>query len=98
MEPSSIVEEGIEAYKTGDKAEAVRLLTEAIRRDPRDETAWLWLGAALDDPEKRKQAFQRVLQINPNNEKARAALERLGGGAPRPAASGGATPRPSGAA
>ena len=77
---SELVDDAIDAYKNGDKEGAVRLLTEALRRDPRNETAWLYMGASLDDPQKRREAFQRVLQINPANDKAKAALERLNAG------------------
>jgi tetratricopeptide (TPR) repeat protein len=88
-ETASLVDEAIEAYKAGDKNGAVRLLTEALKRDPRNEQAWLYMGAALDDPDKRRQAFQRVLQINPNNERAKAALNRLGGTTTPPPPAGG---------
>jgi len=74
---SSLINEAIEAYRAGNRNEAVRLLREVLQQDPRNEQAWLYMGAAIEDPEKRRQAFQRVLQINPDNEKAKAALERL---------------------
>ncbi len=81
MENTPLVQQGIDAYKAGNKEEAVRLLGDAIRENNQDENAWLYLGAALDDPAKKRQAFERVLAINPNNERAKNALARLSGGA-----------------
>src|SRR5512135_3285872 len=77
VDSSPLVQQGIEAYKSGNKEEAIRLLSQAIREKRDDEMAWLYLGASLDDPEKKRKAFQRVLEINPNNDKAQAALARL---------------------
>ncbi len=77
MESSPLVQQGIEAYKSGNREDAIRLLSQAIRERRDDEMAWLYLGASLDDPDKKRKAFQRVLEINPNNDKAKAALARL---------------------
>jgi hypothetical protein len=81
VEPSNLTQQGIDAYKAGNKDEAVRLLMQAVRENAQDENAWLYLGAAIDDQTKKRQAFQKVLAINPNNEKAKNALARLDAGA-----------------
>ncbi|MCC7452445.1 MAG: hypothetical protein IT324_33905 [Anaerolineae bacterium] len=90
MDASSLVEQGIAAYRSGNKEEAVRLLGQALRENRQNEEAWLYLGAALDDPAKKRQAFEQVLQINPDNDKAKNALARLDAAAgvtpPSPAA------------
>src|SRR5437667_11985035 len=78
MDAPSLTQQGIAAYQAGNKGEAIRLLSEAVRTKRDDEEAWLYPGAAIDDPERRRQAFQQVLRINPQNEKAKAALDRLG--------------------
>ncbi len=77
LEGSNLTQQGIDAYKAGDKAEAVRLLGEAIRANRQDKNAWLYLGAALDDPVRKRQAFMNVLEIDPANEQAKNALARL---------------------
>lgn len=90
MDNTPLVQQGIDAYKAGNKEEAVKLLSDAIRENGQDENAWLYLGAAIDDPVRKRQAFERVLSINPNNERAKNALARLSGGpssAAKPAAS-----------
>src|SRR5258708_25604178 len=91
MDARSLTQEGIEAYQAGNKEEAIRLLREASRANRDDEQAWLYLGAAIDDPERRRQAFQQVLRINPANEQAKAALERLGAPAGSTGGSAGAS-------
>jgi tetratricopeptide (TPR) repeat protein len=95
VDPSPLVQQGIAAYKAGNKDEAVRLLSDAIRQNREDETAWLYMGAAIDDPAKKRQAFERVLAINPDNEKAQNALARLDAGGATAGTSG--TPRSGGA-
>ncbi len=98
MESSSLVQQGIAAYKAGNKEEAVRLLSQALRENRQDEEAWLYLGAALDDPARKRQAFQQVLQINPANDKAKNALARLDQMGATPAATAGAPAASTGAA
>jgi len=94
VDSTPLVQQGIDAYKAGNKEEAVRLLSEAIRENGQDENAWLYLGAALDDPTRKRQAFERVLAINPNNERAKNALTRLSGGATAPAGATSSAPAP----
>jgi len=72
-----LVEAGIRAARVGQNAEAVELLKQALALDDRDEQAWLWLAAAVDNAEDRRFCLQNVLQINANNTVARRALDRL---------------------
>jgi len=45
--------------------------------DPQNEDAWLVLSAAVDDPRRKRQCLETVLEINPENQVARRGLERL---------------------
>jgi tetratricopeptide (TPR) repeat protein len=54
-------------------------LTQSLRIDPNNEIAWMWLSRTLSDKQKQQQCLERVLQINPNNEQARALMQRLNG-------------------
>jgi hypothetical protein len=77
LSTSPLTQQGIDAYKAGNKEEAVRLLSDAVRQNSQDEEAWLYLGAAIDDSTRKRQAFEKVLAINPDNERAKNALARL---------------------
>ena len=63
--------QGIMAYEAGEYKEANRLLAHAVKEDKYNEDAWFYLGMVQTKPEKKKQCMQRVLKINPDNEKAK---------------------------
>jgi hypothetical protein len=65
------------AIRIGDKATAQQLLHQVVHANPGNETAWLWLSAIIGDPEKERYCLQRVLTINPENEKAQEHLDKL---------------------
>ena len=74
----SVLTRGIAAARAGDKSTARRLLTQAVRRAPDSEAAWLWLSSVLDTPQGRAFCLRRVLEVNPQNlaaQKGLAALE-----------------------
>lgn len=77
MSEPSLIQQSIQALQSGDKATAVKLLTQALRVDRNDDQAWLYLGIALDDPARKRQAFEQVLKLDPANEKAQQMLSRL---------------------
>ncbi len=74
---SNSLQQGIVALKAGDTSTACQLLVQAVQENPRDEKAWLWLSAALEDEEKRAACLERVLAINPDNEPAQRGLAAL---------------------
>ena len=67
----------IELIKSGDKDSAVSILENILNEDPNNEKAWAWMYAGVNDIEKKKYCLQKVLKINPSNEKAINALRRL---------------------
>jgi tetratricopeptide (TPR) repeat protein len=72
MDAKTLYEQGISAIRDQQDREAGRkLLTQALKLDPRNDMAWLWLSRALDEPAKQRQAVERALHINPHNTKAR---------------------------
>jgi tetratricopeptide (TPR) repeat protein len=88
-EARELVERGIAAARGGQRRVAAGLLARALRLDPRDERAWLWLSDVVDDPAQRMFCLQAVLQINPANPYARrglAYLQRQGTDTSRPVA------------
>jgi tetratricopeptide (TPR) repeat protein len=72
-----LTDAGIEAIKRGDKAQARRLLAQALKRDPNNPRAWLWLSGAVETEADRRHCLQRVLQIDPHNRAAQRGLEQL---------------------
>jgi hypothetical protein len=67
----------IQLAKAGNKDKALPLLKEIIRADPDNETAWLWLHACVDQNEQKVYCLQQALRINPYNQGAQRALEKL---------------------
>lgn len=66
----SLLKKGISAAQAGDRSLARRMLTEAADLDPACETAWMWLASISEYPEELLAFLDRVLDINPANEKA----------------------------
>jgi len=68
---------GITAFRNGNKKVALQIFSEIVKSDPRNETAWLWLAAGVDDIEQKEFCFTKVLEINPHNENAQKALSQI---------------------
>jgi TolB protein len=79
-ELQNLLKSGIQAARSGEKAVARGIFEQVLRLDSQNELAWLWMASVLDSPAERQKALQRVLSINPNNEKAQQALAKLLGG------------------
>lgn len=73
----STLRAGVDAARRGDRATARRLLEQVINVDENNEMAWLWLASVVTTTAERRACLERVLAINPNNERAREALRRL---------------------
>jgi hypothetical protein len=65
------------AVESGDKEAARAILASVLRQDPRNADAWRWMAIALDDPDKKRQCWQRVLSLRPGDEQAMKALVGL---------------------
>ncbi len=73
-----LLQQGIAAAKAKQNEEARQLLQNAIRLDPGNETAWLWLSSVAKDQKERAFCLQQILQINPANEMALKGLKAMG--------------------
>src|SRR5579872_3286085 len=71
--------EAIRLVKAGQRPEARAILLGLSQQYPDLEQVWMWLATATDDTADRAQYLRRVLTINPRNDKARTALNRLTG-------------------
>lgn len=72
-----LVSQAIKAYKAGSRSLARIRLTDALKQNPNNEAAWLWLAAVVDEREKKLECLQRILKINPANTDALEAISRL---------------------
>lgn len=70
----TFVQRGIEANNQDQKQFARQCFMQAIVHDNRNEMAWLWLASVTDATEEKIGHFNRVLEINPDNEQARESI------------------------
>lgn len=80
-----LTQQGIAAYKAGKKAEAQRLLRQALQQDANDIPAWLCLAGAVDNAADQAYCFQMVLRLDPNNAIARNGMAKIEQGQQRAA-------------
>lgn len=67
----------IKLIKEGKKKEGGQILLEIVYIEPKNENAWLWLSSCFKDTEKKISCLNKVLAINPNNEKAKLVIEDI---------------------
>ncbi len=73
----NLIQQAVGLIQVGDKNGAIKVLKAIVTIDPKNENAWLWLAACFNEPENKIGSLQKVLEINPNNQKAKQALGRL---------------------
>jgi len=77
-----LLRQGIAAAKEGRTVVARDLLRQAVRQNPKDETAWLWLSSVAPDDRERVFCLKQVLALDPGHEFARKGLAALGSAPP----------------
>lgn len=77
MNSAEILRQALQAARSGRELTARDLFQDVVRMDPNNEVAWMWLTGLLDPLEDRIAACERVLSINPRNQKIRAYLDKL---------------------
>ncbi len=85
-----LVDRGVTALRAGNAEVARLVLRRAVALDEMYERGWLWLSAVVDDQDKIA-CLEKVLAINPRNERAQAGLQSLQG---HPVRMSGAGPQP----
>lgn len=76
-EIQDLLRQGIEAARSGDRAQARDLLQQVVDQDEKNEKGWFWLASVVESEEERRVCLNNVLHINPNNEKARQAMDAI---------------------
>jgi tetratricopeptide (TPR) repeat protein len=69
--------QAVDAIKAGDQETGQTLLVEALNLDEDNEVAWLWMTRCVDEIDLKRECFERVLEINPENTRAIRGLKRL---------------------
>lgn len=72
---SEKLKQAVEAIKAGDKNKGRQLLNEVLRENPDSEAAWLWMTRTTDSDKEKLDYFEKVLDINPLNEKAQQGID-----------------------
>jgi len=77
MDSAELLRQAVNAARSGRELTARDLFQDVVRLDPHNELAWMWLSGLLDPLEDRLAACERVLSINPGNQRIRAYRDKL---------------------
>lgn len=77
FEADQLTQRAVAAAQVGDNDEAEECLRQATDLNPDNAEAWLWLARVVDDLHEKQAYFQRVLALDPYNERAKLGLERV---------------------
>jgi len=78
-EVNAILQQAVAAIKSDERKKGKELLIEALELDENNQVAWLWMTRCVADREVKRECFERVLSINPDNEHAIRGLKQLDG-------------------
>lgn len=70
-------EQAVDLYKRGERSKAAKLLKQLLQSEPKNTSAWYGLALCLDEPERKRYCLGKVLEIDPQHEKARTILMRM---------------------
>ena len=71
------LEQAVQAIKSGDTASAQKLLVSYLSANSNNDKAWLLLADCVDDQAKQRYCLQKALAVQPENQEAQRALEKL---------------------
>lgn len=72
---TNLLHGGVAAAKSGEKELARSLFMKVAALDSNNESAWLWLASVSEQANERMEYLQKVLSLNPSNERALAWLK-----------------------
>ncbi len=73
----TLLRQGIDDARAGDRSGARVKFERVVELDDQNEKGWFWLASVVDTDLERRAALEKVLEINPNNDRARKALDAL---------------------
>lgn len=53
------------------------ILRQVLKQDKRNDRAWMWLAYVEDDPVQRRRYLENAVRINPSNQAAQKALNKI---------------------
>ena len=74
---TTMLEDAVAHIRAGNIERVRPLLIEFLKQNPQDEDAWLWMTRCVTEPDQKKYCFEKVLQINTQNQYAIKGLEWL---------------------
>jgi hypothetical protein len=74
MNETDLLRHARDAIRAGNKAIGRHFLQQALAINPQSEIGWLWMSSVVEDPQEQHKCLERVLEINPGNEKAKRGL------------------------
>lgn len=80
-----LLQAAAQAARSGNKDQARKAFLYVLKLQPENEAAWLGLVTVAQDKKEQLAALKKVLEINPNNQRAQEALRRLMPEKPAPA-------------
>lgn len=72
-----LINQAVVAIKAGDMTGGRKLLEGVLELEPDNESAWLWMSAAVVTDDERRHCLEQILRINPDNAQAKRGLEKL---------------------
>lgn len=72
-----LLQMGIRAAKAGNKDAARIAFEQVLGQDKKNERAMMWMAKLADSTPDRKKWLDKVLELNPDNDSAREALEKI---------------------
>ena len=79
MDSAKLIQQAHKAIQAGERRQARHLLQQAIRQNPQDYRAWLWLASFTASPQTSLEYVKRAEMLNPHSshvQKARAWAEK----------------------
>jgi hypothetical protein len=77
--------QAIDLIEAGKEEKARAHLIKALKTDPTNDMAWLWMSTVVETRNLRQECLEEALKHNPRNKVAKRALQRLKNPTPPPA-------------
>jgi tetratricopeptide (TPR) repeat protein len=73
----NLLRDAAQQIKLGNRQKAQQITQQLMENDPNNADVWYLAGYLYSSPEKKRQAFERALRLDPAHKKARQALNSL---------------------